>query len=215
MFQPASTSFKVSSQIPMACAAHSRLKRVLDIAIALPLLIILLPVIAMICIAVRLESPGPALFRQRRGGAGGHPFMLFKVRTMTVIEDGEMASQARRSDPRVTPLGAFLRKTSLDELPQLLNVILGDMSMVGPRPHAVAHDREFKRLIPSYDHRFAVKPGITGLAQVRGYRGEISDVDSIAQRVASDIEYIESWSLVMDLGLLIATLKVPLEAKAY
>jgi lipopolysaccharide/colanic/teichoic acid biosynthesis glycosyltransferase len=187
----------------------------LDIAIALPLLIILLPVIAMICIAVRLESPGPALFRQRRGGAGGHPFMLFKVRTMTVIEDGEMASQARRSDPRVTPLGAFLRKTSLDELPQLLNVILGDMSMVGPRPHAVAHDREFKRLIPSYDHRFAVKPGITGLAQVRGYRGEISDVDSIAQRVASDIEYIESWSLVMDLGLLIATLKVPLEAKAY
>jgi putative colanic acid biosynthesis UDP-glucose lipid carrier transferase len=215
MFQPASTSFKVSSQIQMAYAAHSRLKRVLDIAIALPLLIILLPVIAMICIAVRLESPGPALFRQRRGGAGGHPFMLFKVRTMTVTEDGESASQARRGDPRVTPLGAFLRKTSLDELPQLLNVILGDMSMVGPRPHAVAHDRAFKRLIPSYDHRFAVKPGITGLAQVRGYRGEISDVDSIAQRVASDIEYIESWSLVMDLGLLIATLKIPLEAKAY
>jgi putative colanic acid biosynthesis UDP-glucose lipid carrier transferase len=199
----------------MAYAAHSRLKRVLDIAIALPLLIILLPVIAMICIAVRLESPGPALFRQCRGGAGGRPFMLFKVRTMTVIEDGESASQAQRDDPRVTPLGAFLRKTSLDELPQLFNVILGDMSMVGPRPHAVAHDREFKRLIPSYDHRFAVKPGITGLAQVRGYRGEISDFDSIAQRVASDIEYIESWSLVMDIGLLIATLKVPLEAKAY
>jgi len=215
MYQPASTSFKVSSHIPMAYAAHSRVKRVLDIAIAAPLLIILLPVIVMICIAVRLESPGPALFRQRRGGAGGHPFMVFKVRTMTVIEDGETASQARRGDARVTPLGAFLRKTSLDELPQLLNVILGDMSMVGPRPHAVAHDREFKRLIPTYDRRFAVKPGITGLAQVRGFRGEISDVDSIAQRVASDIEYIESWSLWMDLGLLVATLKVPLEAKAY
>jgi putative colanic acid biosynthesis UDP-glucose lipid carrier transferase len=199
----------------MAYAAQSRTKRIVDLGVAIPLLLILLPVIAMICIAVRLESRGPALFRQRRGGVGGRPFMVWKVRTMTVVEDGDCVSQARRGDARVTRIGSFLRKTSLDELPQLINVVQGHMSMVGPRPHAVAHDREFKCLIPAYDRRFAVKPGITGLAQVRGFRGETNSFDDIAQRVAADIEYIETWSLAMDLGLLVATLKVPLEAKGY
>jgi lipopolysaccharide/colanic/teichoic acid biosynthesis glycosyltransferase len=199
----------------MAYAAQSRMKRLLDISVAASLLLILLPLILVICAAVRLESRGPALFRQRRGGAGGRPFVVFKVRTMTVVEDGERVSQARRGDSRVTRVGSFLRKTSLDELPQLLNVLRGDMSLVGPRPHAIAHDREFQGLIPAYERRFAVKPGITGLAQVRGFRGATTDVKDIAQRVAADIEYIETWSLAMDVSLLLATLKVPLEAKAY
>jgi putative colanic acid biosynthesis UDP-glucose lipid carrier transferase len=215
MYQSAATTFDVASRSKVAAAAGSRGKRLVDISIASALLLILLPFLITICIAVRLESRGPALFRQRRGGIGGRPFTVLKLRTMTVAEDGDQVAQVKRGDDRVTAIGAVLRKTSLDELPQLLNVLRGDMSLVGPRPHALAHDREFNRLVPGYEQRFAVKPGITGLAQVRGLRGETVNVNDIAQRVACDIEYIETWTLTKDLGLLAATLKVPLEAKAY
>jgi putative colanic acid biosynthesis UDP-glucose lipid carrier transferase len=215
MYQSATPTFDVASPSAAGAAAQSRGKRLIDICGASALLLLLLPLLIAIGIAIRLGSEGSALFRQRRGGIGGRPFTILKFRTMTVAEDGDRVSQAKPGDERVTAIGAVLRKTSLDELPQLLNVLRGEMSLVGPRPHALAHDREFNRLVPSYGRRFAVKPGITGLAQVRGFRGETLNLNDIAQRVAADIEYIETWTLAKDLGLLAATLKVPLEADAY
>ncbi len=196
-------------------AARSRCKRSLDVAIALILLVVLAPLLLVLAAAIRLESQGPALFRQRRGGLGGAPFQILKFRTMTVREDGDAVRQARRNDPRATRLGRILRRTSVDELPQLINVLLGDMSLVGPRPHALAHDRQFQALIPSYAGRFALRPGITGLAQVRGYRGEITDLELLSGRTACDLEYIETWSLAGDLVILLATLKAPLHRNAH
>jgi lipopolysaccharide/colanic/teichoic acid biosynthesis glycosyltransferase len=134
---------------------------------------------------------------------------------MLVMEDGVRITQARQHDSRVTPLGAFLRKTSMDELPQLINVVKGEMSLVGPRPHAVAHDREFQERIPAYAQRFAMKPGITGLAQVRGFRGETLTSESLEGRLTADLEYIETWSLANDVRLLLATLRVPFDNGAY
>jgi len=201
-----------------ACPDHASLgfrKRTLDICIACLLLLIALPLLLMTSILVRLESPGPALFRQRRGGLGGAPFVIYKFRTMTVTEDADIITQAQRGDRRCTAVGRFLRKTSIDELPQLINVLVGDMSLVGPRPHALAHDAQFQTQVPQYRRRFNVKPGITGLAQIRGFRGECGTLDAITGRVTSDIEYVDGWSFWGDIKLLIATLKVPLDPRAY
>jgi lipopolysaccharide/colanic/teichoic acid biosynthesis glycosyltransferase len=196
-------------------SARRKVKRAMDLIVAGLLLLLLTPVFVAVACSIRMESKGPALFRQRRGGQYGRPFSIYKFRTMRVMEDGECVTQACQKDSRITPLGSFLRRTSMDELPQLLNVLKGDMSLVGPRPHAVAHDREFQERIPAYAKRFAMKPGITGLAQVRGFRGETLTNESLEGRLAADLEYIASWSLANDVRLLVVTLKVPFSSDAY
>ncbi len=210
----------VGTEAPRTTARRGRAalgaqKRFLDLAVAGALLLITLPLLLVIGLLIRLESPGPVLFRQRRGGLGGAPFVIFKFRTMTVVEDGDTIAQAKPGDCRCTGLGRFLRRTSLDELPQLLNVLVGDMSLVGPRPHALAHDAQFQSQVSHYNLRFDVKPGITGLAQIRGWRGEARTLSSLSGRLASDLEYIDCWSFYGDIKLLIATLKVPLDPRAY
>ena len=180
-------------------------KRALDIAGALAALLLFLPLLCTIAMAIRLESGGPVIFRQRRTGHRGHIFTIYKFRTMTVAEDGDSIRHATQNDARVTPMGALLRKLSLDELPQFLNVLKGDMSMVGPRPHALAHDQHYGELIPTYPDRFRAKPGLTGLAQVNGLRGEIQDVRCMRDRVAADNLYIDSWSLGLDVAILAKT----------
>ena len=199
-----------------ACPATSGLKRGLDFAVAAAALLVLAPLLLLIALVVRLETPGPALFSQRRGGLGGKPFVIYKFRTMDVREDGDTIRHATRLDPRVTGFGAFLRKTSIDELPQLINVLKGDMSLVGPRPHALAHDEYYGEKIPAYAERLTVKPGLTGLAQVSGLRGEILGLDCMARRVAADLDYIRSWSVMLDLKLLVLTLtRAPFDERAY
>ncbi len=198
-----------------AAPVRRKLKRAMDIIVAGLLLLLLTPVFIAVACGIRAESKGPAFFRQRRGGQYGRTFSIYKFRTMRVMEDGERVTQARQRDPRITPFGAFLRKTSMDELPQLINVLKGEMSLVGPRPHAVTHDREFQERIPGYAQRFAMKPGITGLAQVRGFRGETLTSESLEGRVSADLEYIENWSLTNDVRLLLATLRVPFDTGVY
>jgi putative colanic acid biosysnthesis UDP-glucose lipid carrier transferase len=183
-------------------------KRCFDVLASLLLLLLFLPVLAIISSALRLESGSPVLFRQKRGGLAGRPFVVVKFRTMKVLEDGPDLTQATRDDPRVTRLGAFLRRTSLDELPQLWNVLRGDMSLVGPRPHAVAHDQHYAGLIRRYPLRHRVRPGITGLAQVGGLRGETATVEAMADRVEADIRYIENWSFWGDIRILLSTLRI-------
>jgi lipopolysaccharide/colanic/teichoic acid biosynthesis glycosyltransferase len=195
--------------------ALGRRKRSLDIAIAVFLVLLLLPLLLAIAIIVRLDSAGPALFRQRRGGLGGAPFVIYKFRTMRVVEDGAAIRQASRNDLRCTGVGRVLRRLSLDELPQLFNVLRGEMSLVGPRPHALAHDAQFLRDHPLYSYRFMVRPGITGLAQVSGWRGEIQDPADMAHRLERDLEYVRTWSFWGDVRILCATLRCPTDPRAY
>lgn len=183
-------------------------KRAFDVAVAGGLLLVLLPLLLMVAAAVRLESRGPILFRQRRTGLNGRVFHILKFRSMRTMDDGPVVRQAAVGDDRITRVGRLIRATSLDELPQLLNVVRGEMSLVGPRPHALAHDEYYRRHIPTYNQRFLVRPGITGLAQVRGLRGETPTVDSMAARVAKDIQYVRHRSLWLDLKILSATIKV-------
>jgi len=180
-------------------------KRAFDICAASAILLLSLPLLLLIAAAIRLDSCGPVLFMQRRNGFNQQPFRIFKFRSMTVTDDGAVIRQASRNDPRVTRVGAVLRRTNLDELPQLLNVIAGDMSLVGPRPHALAHDREYDRKIALYARRHNVKPGITGWAQVNGLRGETDTDEKMAKRVAFDQWYIDNWSFWLDLAILIRT----------
>ncbi|MEG2830836.1 MAG: exopolysaccharide biosynthesis polyprenyl glycosylphosphotransferase, partial [Edwardsiella sp. (in: enterobacteria)] len=154
----------------------------------------------------RLTSPGPVLFKQARYGLNGQHISVWKFRTMRVQENGDNVMQATKGDPRVTPFGAFLRRTSLDELPQFINVLQGSMSIVGPRPHAVAHNEQYRRLVDNYMIRHKVKPGITGLAQINGYRGETDTLDKMEGRVQYDIDYIQRWSLWLDLKIIFLTL---------
>lgn len=189
-------------------AANSFGKRVVDILAALAALLVFLPLLACIAMAVRLESTGPVIFRQRRTGHRGRIFTIYKFRTMTVAEDSENVRHATRDDARVTAVGAVLRKLSLDELPQFLNVLKGDMSVVGPRPHALAHDDYYGGLIPTYAERFRAKPGLTGLAQANGLRGEIQDLRGMRDRIAADNLYIDSWSLGLDIAILAKTVLV-------
>jgi putative colanic acid biosynthesis UDP-glucose lipid carrier transferase len=183
-------------------------KRTLDLCLAGLLTITLAPVLLGIAAAIRIDGGGSVLFVQTRYGVGGEKFQIYKFRTMTVSEDGAAFRQAVQNDRRVTRVGAFLRRTSLDELPQLINVINGTMSIIGPRPHPTALDDEFAPLIVGYAYRFCVKPGITGLAQVRGQRGPTETTQVMAARVKSDIEYTSRVSLAMDLKILFKTVRV-------
>jgi undecaprenyl-phosphate galactose phosphotransferase/putative colanic acid biosynthesis UDP-glucose lipid carrier transferase len=195
---------------------NSRLKRAVDLAGAGVGLVILFPFLALIAILILAESSGPVFFRQRRSGRDGRIFMIYKFRTMTVLEDGPEIVQARRGDSRVTGLGRFLRRSSIDELPQLINVLKGEMSLVGPRPHAVAHDQYYATVVPNYQLRFHTRPGITGLAQVSGYRGEVRDPVHMQSRVEHDLEYIGNWSMAMDARILLLTLTAaPFHDAAY
>ena len=181
------------------------IKRLMDVTFSLAGVVVLAPLLLGIAWAVKRSSPGPILFRQRRYGLDGREIQVYKFRTMTVCEDGALITQARRSDLRVTPIGRHLRRWSLDELPQLINVLQGTMSLVGPRPHAVAHNEEYRKLIKRYMVRHKVLPGITGLAQVRGCRGETTRVEDMEARVVFDLEYMRNWSPFLDLQILVAT----------
>jgi putative colanic acid biosynthesis UDP-glucose lipid carrier transferase len=180
-------------------------KRATDIVFSSLLLVCVLPLMLVIAAAIKLTSPGPAMFKQRRYGLDGEEIMVHKFRTMTVTENGRRIKQATRDDPRVTAVGRFLRRTSLDELPQLLNVLSGSMSLVGPRPHAVAHNEQYRRLISGYMMRHKVAPGITGLAQVNGCRGETATLEDMKRRVAYDLEYLRNWSWLLDVKILVKT----------
>jgi putative colanic acid biosysnthesis UDP-glucose lipid carrier transferase len=181
-------------------------KRALDLVLASVSLILLAPILLLIAAAVRLSSTGPALFRQRRYGLGGEEIRIFKFRTMRVCEDSAEVVQARRVDDRVTPLGRILRRYSIDELPQLLNVLRGNMSIVGPRPHAVTHNEQYRKLINGYMIRHKVRPGITGWAQVNGLRGETDTIDKMHARVEYDLDYIRNWTIWLDLLIIARTL---------
>jgi Undecaprenyl-phosphate glucose phosphotransferase len=182
------------------------LKRSLDIVIAAIALLLLWPLMLVTTVLIKLGSPGPAIFTQTRNGFNGRGFRIFKFRTMRVQEDGPTIRQATRNDSRVTRLGRILRRTSIDELPQLFNVIMGDMSVVGPRPHAAAHNSEYEKLIAHYAFRYHVKPGITGWAQVNGCRGETQTVNLMTRRVDLDLWYINHWSFWLDLAILVKTM---------
>jgi putative colanic acid biosynthesis UDP-glucose lipid carrier transferase len=184
------------------------LKRASDYVLATLALIVLAPLMIAIAIGVKLSSPGPVLFKQRRYGVDGRQIYVYKFRSMTVTEDGDTVKQATKNDSRVTPFGAFLRKTSLDELPQFINVLQGRMSVIGPRPHAVAHNELYRKLIRGYMIRHKVRPGITGLAQVNGYRGETETVEKMKMRIEYDLAYLRSWSLLLDLQILLKTILV-------
>ncbi|MBW7850241.1 MAG: undecaprenyl-phosphate glucose phosphotransferase [Rhodospirillales bacterium] len=184
------------------------LKWIEDMVVAVPLTLLLLPVMAVIAVAVKLDSPGPVLFKQKRGGFNGRVFTLYKFRTMEWQGNVDDVRQATREDPRVTRVGRFLRRTSLDELPQIFNVLRGEMSVVGPRPHALPHDQHYSKVVAQYFARHRVKPGITGWAQVSGLRGETDTPEKMQQRVDYDLHYIDNWSLLLDLRILLKTVFV-------
>lgn len=192
---------------------HSFYKRISDALLALIILMLLTPLMLLIALAVRFSSPGPVMFKQRRYGMNGEEIIVYKFRSMTVSEDGGNVIQATKNDARVTKLGAFLRRTSLDELPQFINVIQGRMSIVGPRPHAVAHNELYRKLIRGYMIRHKVKPGITGWAQIHGLRGETDTIDKMQKRIEYDLEYIRNWSLSLDLWIILRTVLLVLRDK--
>ena len=168
------------------------------------------PLLLLVSILIFLESGGPVFFRQQRGGLYGRPFIIYKFRTMSVMEDGASITHAVRNDPRVTRLGSLLRRSSVDELPQLFNVLRGEMSLVGPRPHAIAHDFYYGSVLPDYRRRTLVKPGLTGAAQVSGHRGEIASLEDMSKRVAHDLTYVDNWTPWLDYKLMILTIaKIP------
>jgi len=183
-------------------------KRASDIVLASLILVLLAPLLLVLALAVKMGSPGPVIFRQRRYGLDGREIVVYKFRTMSVTEDGGHIQQARPDDARVTTVGAILRRTSLDELPQFLNVLQGRMSIVGPRPHAVAHNEFYRPLIKSYMIRHKVKPGITGWAQINGFRGETDSLDKMEGRVRCDLDYLRNWSLGLDLYIIFRTVRL-------
>lgn len=183
------------------------LKAIEDRLLSILILILISPVLLVVAIAIKLDSPGPVFFRQKRTGWSGKTFKIWKFRSMFVHQEtaGKL-KQAQKNDSRITRVGGFIRKTSIDELPQIFNVLIGDMSLVGPRPHAIQHDKEYSQRIFDYFARHQIKPGITGLAQVRGLRGETKDINQMIQRIESDIEYINKWSIGLDLTIIVRTL---------
>jgi Undecaprenyl-phosphate glucose phosphotransferase len=190
-------------------------KRCFDMVGAASVLLLLSPLMLFTALLIRFDSSGPVLFMQSRNGFNGRKFRIMKFRTMHVLEDGDSIRQATRADPRVTRLGRWLRRTNIDELPQLFNVLRGDMSLVGPRPHAVAHNSEFEKLIANYAFRNHVKPGITGWAQVNGYRGETATAELMAKRIELDLWYINNWTVSLDITILFRTLTLGLQPTAY
>jgi len=192
---------------------NALLKRWFDIVVTTCGLAVIWPLLLATAIAVKVTSPGPIIFKQRRYGLDGREIMVWKFRSMRVTEDGAVVKQATRNDSRITPLGAFLRKSSIDELPQLFNVLGGSMSLVGPRPHAVAHNEQYRKLIKGYMLRHKVQPGITGWAQVNGLRGETETVEKMRARVDHDLYYLRNWSLSLDLWIIVKTAFVLLRQK--
>lgn len=187
---------------------HQLMKRVSDLVLSSLILLLISPLMLVIAIGVKLSSPGPVIFRQRRNGLGGEEIVVYKFRSMRAEEDGAHVRQATKGDSRVTAFGAFLRRTSLDELPQFINVLQGHMSIVGPRPHAVAHNDAYRKLIKTYMIRHKVKPGITGWAQINGHRGETDSVEKMQMRVEYDLEYLRNWSLAFDLQIIFKTIRL-------
>ena len=185
-------------------------KRVSDTVLATIILVLISPLLLAISIGVKLTSKGPVIFKQRRNGLDGDEIVVYKFRSMTAQDNGPVVRQATKNDPRITPFGAFLRRTSLDELPQFLNVLQGRMSIVGPRPHAVAHNEEYRRIIKAYMVRHKVKPGITGWAQVNGQRGETDTIEKMQARVEYDLEYLRNWSLGLDMQIIVRTIRLVL-----
>ena len=181
-------------------------KNASDFILALVILILLLPFMLCIALAVKVTSPGPIIFKQRRYGLNGEEIVVYKFRSMTVAEDGPNVVQAKKNDQRFTKIGAFLRRTSLDELPQFINVLQGRMSIVGPRPHAVAHNELYRKLIKGYMLRHKAKPGITGWAQVNGWRGETEELDKMKGRIEHDLYYLQNWSIWLDLWIILRTI---------
>ncbi len=183
-------------------------KRISDIVLGTLILILISPLLLAVAIGVKLSSPGPVIFKQRRNGLDGGEIVVYKFRSMTTQDNGAVVNQATKHDPRITRFGAFIRRTSLDELPQFINVLQGSMSIVGPRPHAVAHNEQYRQLIKAYMVRHKVKPGITGWAQVNGHRGETDTIDKMQARVEYDLEYLRNWSLGLDLQIIVRTVRL-------
>jgi undecaprenyl-phosphate galactose phosphotransferase/putative colanic acid biosynthesis UDP-glucose lipid carrier transferase len=202
------TAWTIELQRAPLSNVEQTLKRAFDVIGASIAILLLSPLMLMTAVFIKLDSKGPILFVQRRNGFNHNTFRILKFRTMNVLEDGNTIVQATRNDSRVTSLGRWLRLTSIDELPQLFNVIFGDMSLVGPRPHALAHDNEYEKLVANYAYRHHMKPGITGWAQVNGYRGETRTTDLMARRVEFDLWYVNHWSLWLDLKILLKTLAI-------
>ncbi|HVL76957.1 MAG TPA: undecaprenyl-phosphate glucose phosphotransferase [Noviherbaspirillum sp.] len=190
---------------PISSGVSGVSKDIFDKVFAACALVMLIPLFFVLAILIKASSPGPVFFKQPRLGLNGRPFNVYKFRTMKVHKEDKRVTQATRNDPRITPIGAFLRRTSLDELPQFFNVLMGDMSVVGPRPHAIEHNEMYKDLLEMYMLRHRVKPGITGWAQIHGYRGETDTVDKMAARVQFDLDYIQNWSLWMDIRIIVWT----------
>jgi putative colanic acid biosynthesis UDP-glucose lipid carrier transferase len=190
---------------PLSSGLNGVTKDMFDKVFAMMALILLTPLFIVIAISIKATSPGPVFFRQPRLGLNGKKFNVYKFRTMKVHQENDVVKQATKNDPRITPIGGFLRRTSLDELPQFINVLLGDMSVVGPRPHALQHNEMYKGVVELYMLRHRVKPGITGWAQIHGHRGETDTIDKMAKRVQFDLHYIQNWSLWMDIRIIIWT----------
>ena len=184
------------------------IKRMTDWIFSIVILILISPLLLAISIGVKLSSPGPVIFKQRRYGLDGIEILVYKFRSMTVCDDGEIVAQATKQDNRITPFGKFIRKTSLDELPQFINVLQGRMSVVGPRPHAVSHNETYRKLIKGYMVRHKVKPGITGWAQVNGFRGETDTLDKMQARIEYDIDYLRNWSPKLDIYIILKTIRI-------
>jgi exopolysaccharide biosynthesis polyprenyl glycosylphosphotransferase len=199
---------------PLTLAEKAQ-KRALDIAVASVALILLLPLLLCVAVLIKLETKGPVLFKQHRNGFNGRVFKIYKFRSMTTTDDGAVIPQATRNDARVTRLGRFMRRSSIDELPQLWNVLVGDMSIVGPRPHAVAHNTDYNCRIAKYALRHHMRPGLTGWAQVNGYRGEPPQLSLMEQRVEHDIWYINNWSIWLDIRIMLRTIHMLLQMSAY
>ena len=214
-FLPVSGTVAVEIQRPPLSVFERLQKRSLDLGVALFALVILTPLLLTVAILVKLGSPGTAIFRQSRRGFNGKPFEIWKFRTMTVCENGQTITQVTKQDARVTKLGRFLRMTSIDELPQLWNVLRGDMSLVGPRPHALAHDNYYDELISKYVYRHHMKPGLTGWAQVNGFRGETPTIDLMEKRVEYDVWYVSNWSIWLDLKIMARTASAVMFQEAY
>jgi putative colanic acid biosynthesis UDP-glucose lipid carrier transferase len=193
--------------------ASGLIKRASDIVFSLAILAAIAPLLAALALCVKLSSPGPVIFKQRRYGLDGEEIVVYKFRSMTVVEDGAEIRQCAPDDCRLTPLGAFMRRTSLDELPQFINVLQGRMSIVGPRPHAVAHNELYRKLIKGYMQRHKVRPGLTGWAQVNGLRGETATLERMQARIDHDLDYLRNWSLRLDLYIIAKTVWVVLKGE--
>jgi putative colanic acid biosynthesis UDP-glucose lipid carrier transferase len=193
--------------------ASGLIKRASDVILSLAILAAIAPLLLVLALCVKLSSPGPVIFKQRRYGLDGDEIMVYKFRSMTVTEDGDAVPQCARHDKRLTALGAFMRRTSLDELPQFINVLQGRMSIVGPRPHAVAHNELYRALIKGYMQRHKVRPGLTGWAQVNGLRGETATLELMQARIDHDLDYLRNWSLRLDLYIMAKTLWVVLKGQ--